>query len=112
MSQRIERINELLKQDLGRFIREDIEMPIEAFVTITDVKTTPDMKQAKILVTIFPENLRGTALKILQKNNRRLHDLLKDELTSKFIPNLTFQIDEQEVYANKINQILDEIKSE
>ncbi|MCX6739913.1 MAG: ribosome-binding factor A [Candidatus Parcubacteria bacterium] len=112
MSQRIERINELLKQELGRFIREDIDLPAEAFVTVTEVNTTPDMKVAKIIVTIFPENIRGSILKILQKNSRRLHELLKKELTTKFIPNLTFQIDEQEIFANKVNQILDEIKPE
>lgn len=109
MSQRIERVNELIKQELSLLIREEIELPTEALVTITKVDTSPDIKNSKILITTFPNNLRGTILEILRKNQHHLHLLLKDKLQTKFIPNLKFIIDEQELFANQIDQILDEI---
>ncbi len=110
MNQRIERVNELLKQDLGRYIREEIDLPADCLVTVTDVQTAPDLKTAKVLVSIWPEKFRGTVLELLKKNSRRLHELLKEELTTKFVPNLNFLIDEQEIFATKVERILDEIK--
>ncbi len=112
MSQRIERINELVKQELGRFIIKDIELPANSLVTITRVETTPDMKNAKIYVTILPDKLRGTVLELLRKNRRHLYELLKAELETKIIPNFHFLMDDQEIYANQIDQILDEIRQE
>jgi ribosome-binding factor A len=109
MSQRIERINELVRQELGRFIAEEIELPPSGLVTITRVETTPDMKVAKIFITILPDKLRGTILELLNKKTRLLHEKLKAELNTKFIPNLKFIIDEQELFANQVEQILDEI---
>jgi len=112
MSQRIERINELVRQELGRFIIREVELPQNSLVTITRVETTPDMKIAKVYVTILPDNLRGTILELLRKNSRHLHELLKAELETKIIPNFNFLIDDQEVYANKIDTLLDEINRE
>ena len=112
MSQRIERINELVRQELGRFIMREVELPENSLVTITRVETTPDMKNAKVYVTILPDNLRGTILELLRKNNRQLHELLKAEIENKIVPNFNFLIDDQEVYANKIDRILDEIRKE
>jgi len=109
MPRRIESINELLKQELSRFIRQEIELPANSLVTITKVITTPDLKIAKIYITILPDKLRGTILELLNKKTRLLHEKLKEELNTKFIPNLKFLIDEQELFANQIEQILDEI---
>jgi ribosome-binding factor A len=112
MSQRIERMNELIKMELGRFILKEIEFPASSLVTISKVETTPDFKIAKVFVTILPDKLRGTILEKLNKNCRLLHEILKEELNTKFVPNLRFVIDEQELYANQIEQILDEIGRE
>lgn len=112
MSQRTERINELVRQELGRFILEEIELPPSSLVTITNVITTPDLKVAKIYITILPDKLRGTILKLLNKKARLLHEKLKAELEMKFVPNLKFSIDEQGIFANQIDQILDEINKE
>jgi len=109
MTQRTERINELVRMDLSRFIAEEVELPENGLVTITRVETTPDLKVAKIYITILPDKLRGTILELLNKKARVLHERLKDEIQTKFIPNLKFIIDEQELFANQVEQILDEI---
>jgi len=110
MSQRIEKINEIIRQQLGQFIIKEIEMPPNCLVTITSVETSADIRYCKVFITVLPENMRGTALEILQKNSLLLHNLLKGSLSTKFVPNLKFQIDEQEVFAAKVDKILDEIK--
>jgi ribosome-binding factor A len=107
---RTEKINQLIKQQLSQIINKEIDFPNNLLVTITRVETTPDFKSAKIYLTILPENLRGTGLEILRKNKKNLHNILKKQVKTKFTPNLNFLIDEQELYASKINRLLDEIK--
>ncbi|OGY43048.1 MAG: ribosome-binding factor A [Candidatus Buchananbacteria bacterium RBG_13_39_9] len=112
MRQRLDRINELILQELGQFINKDIELPANSLVTITKVHASPDLKSARVFVTILPDNLRGTILELLNKNKRTLHELLKAELKTKFVPNLQFVIDEQEIFAQGIDKLLDEIHNQ
>ena len=109
MSERVFKLNQLIKQQLGQIIARDIEFPNESMVTITRVDTTPDIKIAKIYISVIPENLRGSTLKILRKNTKSLHYNLRKQIKTKFTPNLQFQIDEQAVYATEIDKLLDEI---
>jgi ribosome-binding factor A len=111
MNQRTDRVNELVRQELGRIIAEEIELPPESLVTITKVMTSPDIKSSRVLITILPDRLRGSILEILKKNQHHLHKILTGSLKTKFIPNLLFSIDEQELHAQKIDQILDEINA-
>jgi len=110
MSQRIEKINELLRQKLSELILKEIEFPANALITITKAKTSPDLKYAKIFITVLPDNQRGTVLEILRKNSHHLHKILQKQLVTKFTPNLNFLIDEQEIFASEVDKLLDEIK--
>ena len=105
---RILQINQQIKQALGQIISAELEFP-EIMVTITRVETSPDLKSAKVFISIIPDNLRGTALKILRKNLKMLQSQLKRNMTAKFTPNIKFLIDEQEIHASQIDKLLDEI---
>ena len=107
---RIDQINQLIKTQLGQIINKEIELPDNTIITITRVKTTPDLKIAKVYLTVLPENVRGSVLEILRKNKKNLHTLLQKQIKTKFTPNLNFLIDEQEIYASQIDKLLDEIK--
>lgn len=110
MKQRISQLNELIMQKLGQIINREIEFPINCLVTITKVKISPDMKNAKIFISVIPDKFRGTCLKILKKKTKFSYNLLKKQITTKFTPNLHFLIDEQEIYASQIDKLLDELK--
>lgn len=109
MTKRIERINELLKTRLGQLILREIEFPGDIMVTITRVECSHDLKSAKIFISVLPEKMRGTALNILSKKTGVLHKNLRDIINIKFTPNIEFFIDEQEIFANEVEKILDEI---
>jgi ribosome-binding factor A len=110
MSQRIEKINELLRRKLSELILKEIELPDNALVTITKVETSPDIKYSKIFITVLPDQYRGTALEILNTNSKNLQQILKKQMTTKFTPNLNFQIDKQEIFAQGVEKLLDEIR--
>jgi len=109
MSQRLEKINELIHHKLSVIISQELEFPANSLVTITRVETSPDIKYCKVYISVLPDNLRGTCLETLGKNSHRLHKILKKAMLTKFTPNLKFLIDEQEIFASKIDNLLDEI---
>ncbi|MFC1598541.1 30S ribosome-binding factor RbfA [Patescibacteria group bacterium] len=109
MSERILKINKLIKQQIGQIISREIEFPNNSLVTITRVETTSDMKTAKVFISVIPENFRGSSLELLRKNTKLLSQQLKKQVAIKFVPNLNFLIDDQEAYAVEIDKLLDEI---
>jgi len=111
MSHRIEQINELLKSEIAHLLSTQIGF-IDCLPTITYVKCTPDIKKAVIGLSILPANHSGTALKRIRKHNKLIIDTLRKKLDLKFIPRITWEIDEGEKHRNKIEKILEKIKQE
>ena len=109
MSERVLKLNQLIKKQLGQIITKEIEFPANCLVTIARVETTPDIKISKVYISIIPEKFRGSVLEILRKNSKNLHVLLKKQIATKFTPNLKFFIDENQVYATEIDRLLDEV---
>ena len=53
MSQRTERVDELLRQEIGSIVSRDVADPRVGFVTITEVETTTDLRHAKVWVSVI-----------------------------------------------------------
>ena len=109
MTERQRKINELIRHIVSEAILKEVEVPANSLITITRVETTPDIKTSTVLISVLPDNYRGSALEILRKKNHILHLYLKKKLKTKFTPNLKFEIDNQEVFANEVEKILDEL---
>ena len=60
MSQRTERVDELLRQEIGEIVAREIADPRVGFATITEVETTPDLRHAKVWVS-WPAGTTQTA---------------------------------------------------
>ena len=110
MSLRLEKVNELIHQKLSQIITREVEFPQNMLITISRVITSPDLKYSKIFITVLPDQYRGTALEVLNKNSKNLQQILRKQMTTKFTPNLNFQIDDQEIFAQGVEKLLDEIR--
>ena len=110
MSRRIEQVNELLRAELAQLITRD--QPLHnGLVTIIYAKCSPDIKQAKVGISVLPENLAGTALKNLRAANPTFANILKKKLKFKFFPKLIWQIDSGERYAAEIDRVFKDLHS-
>lgn len=104
MSHRVEQVNELIRAELANMLVR--HMPAtDHLTTITYVECSPDLRYAKIFISVLPETMSGTALKNLRHANRLFTDGLKKKLKMKFIPKLNWQIDAGERYAAKIDEV-------
>ncbi|MBU0671049.1 MAG: 30S ribosome-binding factor RbfA [Patescibacteria group bacterium] len=109
MSERIEKINEQLKQYVGQIISQELELPSTSITTITKVKATSDMKLAKVFISVIPAKAGGSTLKNIKRKQSYIQKLLGKKITFKFTPKLFFVLDTQEEDAEHIEKILDTV---
>ena len=53
MSQRTDKVDELLRQEIGAIVMRDVADPRIGFATITKVETTRDLRHAKVWVSVI-----------------------------------------------------------
>jgi ribosome-binding factor A len=107
MSKRTEQVNSLLKELIGEYLVEHVEFEPGTLVTVTRVDTPSDLNNANVYVSILPDNRKGSALEVLRKLTGRMDKSLFGKVAMKKVPKLHFKIDEQELYAQQIDAILD-----
>ncbi len=110
MSFRIQRVNELLKHEIGELILKEFDFSRDTMVTITEVNTSPDLRQAKIKVSIIPFLRAEKVLKVLNSQILNLQRPLNQKLKMKIIPKIKFELDTSEEKTNKVEQLLKKIK--
>ena len=112
MSKRIPRLNELLKEELGKILLKEGNFPKGVLVTITRVETLADLSEAKVWVSIFPED-KGK--KIIENLNKRIYFLqqkINKILRMRIVPKIRFQIETKTKEAAKIEEILENLKKD
>ena len=110
MSHRLEKINKMLLREISSFISREGLLE-NGLITITYVKCGADLKNATIGISVLPEKLAGTALKILSSASGRLAKELNKKLKIKFIPKFNWEIDPLERNAIAIERALAELKN-
>ncbi len=110
MSHRIEQINELVRHELGQIILTEIEFPKDCLMTIVGVESSKDLRHAKVWISVIPGKYKKKALDKLNLNIGHLQFLLNKKLTMKPLPRLRFVIDDTEMKAQGIEEILDRIR--
>jgi ribosome-binding factor A len=106
-------VGELVKKTLntsiisGNFHDRDLK---NAFISVNEVRISPDLKNAKAFVTIINEEHPHKAIKALNKAVPFFKKEFSEKLHLKFIPNIVFLKDETEEEAYRINALLKEIQ--
>ena len=112
-SQRQLRVGELVKQNLGElFIRNEAKIPSinSKLITVTEVRMTPDLKTARVYVIPLGGIETKETVRILTEYSHLVRRALSKRLDIKFLPKLTFVEDNSFEYAEKIENIIKEIK--
>jgi ribosome-binding factor A len=111
MSQRTDRVDELLRQEIGRILAKDVQDPHIGFATVTDVETTPDLRHAKVRVSVIggaPE--RAEALAALDRAMGYVRHELGARLRLRRIPALHVTLDDSAERGTRVLQILEELE--
>jgi len=109
---RSQRVSDLIREEIADIIMNKIKDPRLGFITVTGVKITEDLKIATIYISILKEEEKETAMEILNSAKGFIRTELSRRVRMKFIPALTFRIDESLEYGTRIEKLLKEIKKE
>ena len=106
-SERMRRVDEAVRQVLSDAVAQDLQDPRIGFVTMTSVKTSPDLRHARVYVSVLGDDSeRAATLAGLQSAHGALQRRLARELRMKRTPTLEFLYDETTDRAMHLEEIL------
>ncbi len=104
---RMRRVDEAIREVLSDAVGSDLKDPRIGFVTVTDVKTSPDLRRARVYVTVLGDAAkRESALAGLQSAHAILQRRVNAELRMKRTPTLEFAYDDTTDRALRVEQLL------
>ncbi|MFA5386314.1 MAG: ribosome-binding factor A [Candidatus Paceibacterota bacterium] len=111
MNHRIERLNELVKEELGKMFLKELDFE-NVLVTIMTVEISDDLVDARIKVNVMPLTKFNEVAEILRQNRNHLRFLLMKRIKIRQIPQLNFEINEQPEKASEVEKIFSNDKIE
>jgi len=103
------RVNEAIREALADAVG-DLKDPRIGFVTVTGVETSPDLRHAKVFVSVLGnERKREQSLEGLTSAHGVLQSILASELRMKRTPQLTFEYDPTVAEGVRMSQLIDEL---
>lgn len=112
MSQRTDRVDELLRQEIGAIVTREVADPRIGFATITRVETTPDLRHAKVWVSVIGQPAERTAtIAALGRAMPFVRHELGRTLRIKRIPDLHVHLDDTAERGTRVLQLLNELEA-
>jgi ribosome-binding factor A len=103
------RVDEAVREVLSDAISKDLQDPRVGFVTVTAVKTSPDLRHARVYVSVLgDEDRRADSLTGLRSARGFLQSRVATELTLKHTPTIRFEYDESVDRGMRISRLLEE----
>lgn len=110
---RIARVNELLKREIAALIERMAETPANVLVTVGGVVTTPDLRHAKVNISVLGGDVlyRRGLRAMLHRHRRELQQSIAHDVVMKYTPVLEFVFDDTFEQGDKVLAIIEEIQS-
>jgi ribosome-binding factor A len=104
---RMRRVDEAVRAVLSDVIASDLQDPRVGFVTVTGVKTSPDLRHARVYVSVLGDSdTRAATLEGLRSAHGYLQGAIASQLSLKHTPMLTFEYDESVDRGMRITELL------
>ncbi|MBL7084865.1 MAG: 30S ribosome-binding factor RbfA [Candidatus Omnitrophica bacterium] len=109
--ERVQRVAEEIKKEVGRIIHDELRDPRIGFITIIKVDLTRDCRFAKIYFSVLgsKKQLRDTQV-ALERSRGFIRKLLGQRMQLRYTPEIAFKLDEGPEYSIQISEILEKIK--
>ena len=110
---RPERVAEQIKREVSMILREKVSDPRIGFVSLTTVELTPDLKNAKIFVSVLgDENARNETLEGLRSATHFIRGELGEALKLRFVPEINFVYDKSLERGSRVLTIMNRLERE
>ena len=107
---RLNRINEELKKEISHIITFELKNPdATGLISVTKVKITPDLKYAKVYVSMLNSKSKEKTLEALKKSAGYIRSEIAKKVNLRITPELVFEEDDSMEYGEKIDKILKDL---
>jgi ribosome-binding factor A len=104
---RLERVNQLIKEEISRLLQRELADPRLGFVTVTEVEVSPDLRQAKVFVSVLGDEAQWVAsLEALRSARGFIWTWLRRHLDLRITPELSFRPDRSMEHAARMQALL------
>ena len=110
-SLRIQRVRELLKQEIGEAIRREFHVNEAGLISVNNVDVAGDVRSAVVFISILgtaDQQKRG--FQLLTGHRIRIQSMIGRSIVLKYTPTLKFVFDDSIMRGNRVLQILDELE--
>jgi ribosome-binding factor A len=106
------RVSDLIREEVADIIMNRIKHKELGFITVTGAKVSDDLRNATIYISVLNLEDAEKTIRKLNESKSFIKTELAGRLTMKYIPKISFKIDEAIEYGRKIDKLLDDIKEE
>lgn len=112
MTQRTDRVDELLRQEIGAILSREVKDPRIGFATVTKVETTPDLRHARVWVSVIGQRgERKSTIAALDRAMPFVRHELGGRLRLRRIPDLHVQLDDTAERGTRVLHLLEELEA-
>ena len=112
MTQRTQKIDELLRQEIGRALEREVTDPGIGFVTVTNVETVPDLSRARVWVSVIgSEEKRKETLAALRRAMPFIRHTLGTKIQLRRIPELDVRLDDSIERGTRVLKIINDLEA-
>jgi ribosome-binding factor A len=111
MSHRLKKINELIRQELGKIILSEEELESGILATVMAAETSEDLRHANITISVFPTQKGNLVLKRLEAHIFALQQALNKKLKFHPVPKIRFVLDNTESESQEVETLIVKLKT-
>ena len=112
-SPRIARLRELFKEETSAILQRNMRDPRIGFVSVTDVELSPDLRHARIFVSIYGNaEAKARTMEGLRSAEGFVRTELARRIRLRYTPEVTFRIDESIEQGDRVNRLLRQVTEE
>ena len=110
-SYRTDQVGEQVREEIMSIIRRELKDPRIGFVSITAVRMSPDLRQARVRISVLgdPEQKKTSLQGLISAKGLIRRELGRRLENLKFSPELRFELDPSIEYSVHINELLKEV---
>jgi len=110
MDHRIEKIEALIQTILAEMIARDFRTSRETIISVTKVKASGNLQEAKVYISVLPDQKRDQVVHALEREAAFLQKTLNRKLRMRPVPKIIFVADANPAQAQQVETILEELK--
>lgn len=109
-SHRQKKFSRLIQKELSEMLARDISLPGKPMLTVSVVRSSPDLGVCKVYISVFPDNLLTGTISWLEEHSWDVRQKLAARIRHQVraIPELFFYVDDTLTYSENINKLIEE----